>query len=73
MNYSGSVMKILNGAQELQKVVSGESFVESTLLVFDLDEGEEIALLDELKHNKEHLYCLPARFDDDLALTIVFH
>lgn len=44
MNYSGSVVKILNGAQELQKVVSGESLVESTLLVFDLDEGEEIAL-----------------------------
>lgn len=44
MNDAGSLMQVLNGTQELQKIVPCELLIEAALLVLSLDEGKEITL-----------------------------
>ena len=66
-------MQVLHCAQQLQKVISGESFIETTLFVLDLDEREEIPLLHELQYYEKDLDSFSTGLNHYLTVAIVFY
>jgi hypothetical protein len=66
-------VQVLNGTEELEKVVPSKALIEAALFVLNLDEGEEIALLHEFKHDKEYLRSLAVGFDENLSLAVVLN
>ena len=72
MHYPCGIVQVLNSAEELKEVVASESLVESSLLIPDLDKGKQVTLLNQFKHNKEHLRVLPVSLDHLLSLAVVF-
>jgi hypothetical protein len=72
MHYACSVVQVLNSAEKLEEVVTSEALVEPSLLVPDLNKGKQVALLNELEHDEEHLGVLPIRLDYLLPLAVVF-
>lgn len=73
MDDAGRLVQILDGAEQLEKVIPCEALVEAALFVLDLNEGEEVALLHEFKHDEEHLRGFAVRFDENLTLAVVLN
>lgn len=66
-------MKVLNGTEQLEEIVSSETLIEPTLLILDLNERKEIPLLNKFKHNKEYLNRFSTWLYDYLTIAIVLH
>lgn len=65
------IVKVLDSAQKLEEVVASEALAEAPLLVPDLDKGKQVALLNQLKHDKEHLGVLPVRPHHPFSLAVI--
>jgi hypothetical protein len=73
VNDSSRVVQVLNSAEELEKVIAGEALIKPTFLIFDFDEREKIALLNELQDYEKDLNGFAVRFDDYFTLAVVLH
>ena len=73
MDYASIVMKVLYGAQQLQKVVPGKTLIEAAGDVLGFDEGKQVSLLNQLEDDEENLDRLAVGLDDDLALAVILH
>lgn len=65
------IVEVFNSWEQLEEVVACKLLVKTTLLVLDLDEGEEVALLDEFKDDEKDLDGFAGGFDNNFSFTIV--
>ena len=56
MNNPFLAMQVLHSLDKLSKIVSSESFSETTGFIFDLYEWKQVTLLNELKNNEINVY-----------------
>ena len=73
MDYSRSIMKVLDSTKKLQKIVASKPLVESSFLIFNFNEWKKISLLNQLQHTKKHLNCFAAGFDNDFSIAIILN
>jgi hypothetical protein len=73
MDYASGFMQVFYGTQKLEKIISGESFVKASLLVFDFDKGKQISLLDKFQDDEENLDCFATDFYYKFSLYVVFN
>jgi hypothetical protein len=71
VHYARRIMQILNRAEELEEIVPSKALIEAALLVADLNEREEIALLHELQDDEKDLDSLPTGLNDYLSFAVV--
>jgi len=64
------LVKIIKSIEHLSEVVPRKSLTKTALSILGLNEGEQIALLEQLKHNKENLDALAAAFDHEFPLGV---
>jgi len=66
-------MQVLNGTEQLLKIIARKWFVKTTFGVLHFDVGEKVALLDEFENNKVNLNCLARVLDNDFAFAVVLN
>ena len=71
MDNSSHSMQVLNRVEHLREIVTRKLLRKASALILPLDEGKEVALLNEFKHDEEYLNALARLLDHGLSLTVV--
>ena len=71
MHNARVVVQVVDGAQQLFKIVARKLLVKTAPRILDLNVRKEVTLLDKLEHYEKYLDGFAGVFDHDLAVAVV--